>query len=160
MVSVLKTAIVLVLAGLAASSPLAPAVAQHRSRSEQRKADKSPVVLPPPSSAPPRAAPSDTRPYDAQLVRLAGILGTLTYMRNLCGYADADAWRARMEALLQAEGEPAVRKERLAGAFNRGFRDYGMFYRRCTPNAHLVIERFLGESERIAKDVENRYRAS
>ncbi len=109
--------------------------------------------------ATPEPAP-ETKPYDPQLMRLAEILGALTYLRGLCGAKDADAWRQRMQALLDAEGTPAVRKERLAGAYNRGIQDYSLSYRTCTPNAHAVIERFLVEGERIAKEVENRYRAT
>jgi uncharacterized protein (TIGR02301 family) len=117
-------------------------------------------VLPPPQPPATPAPPPETRPYDAQLMRLAEILGGLTYLRDLCGPKDADQWRARMQALLDAEGSSAVRKDRLAGAFNRGLEGYSLSYRACTPNAHIVIERFLSEGERIAKAVENRYRAS
>ena len=133
-----------------------PALAQ-RARAQHAKP---PVVLPPsaPSAAP--APPPETKPYDPQLMRLAEILGALTYLRPLCGQPDAEAWRGRMQALLDAEGNPAVRKDRLAGAYNRGLEGYGLSYRTCTPNAHVVIRRFLSEGERLAKDVGTRYRAS
>jgi len=42
-------------------------------------------------------------------------------------------------------------------AFNRGFRDYELTYRACTPIARDVVARFLDEASRIAKDVANRY---
>ncbi len=93
-------------------------------------------------------------------MRLAEILGALTYLRGLCGDKDADEWRSRMQALLDSEGTPAVRKDRLAGAYNQGLQGYELSYRTCSPNAHLVIERFLTEGGRIAREVENRYRAS
>ncbi len=93
-------------------------------------------------------------------MRLAEILGVLTYLRDLCGSGDADQWRARMQTLLDAEGMPATRKDRLAGAYNHGIQGYSLSYRTCTANAHVIIERFLAEGSRIAKAVENRYRAS
>jgi uncharacterized protein (TIGR02301 family) len=125
-----------------------------------RKVDKPPVTLPAPSARPGPAPPPETKAYDPQLMRLAEILGALSYLRNLCGQNDADVWRGRMEALLDAEGSPAVRKEKLAGAYNRGVEGYRFAYRTCTPNARLVIQRFLDEGQRIAKEVENRYHAT
>ena len=93
-------------------------------------------------------------------MRLAEILGALTYLRGLCGDKDTDQWRSRMQALLDAEGTPPVRKDRLAGAYNQGLQGYELSYRTCTANAHVVIERFLTEGSRLAQDVENRFRAS
>ena len=138
---------------------IAPALAQHAGRSG-RKVDKPPVILPPPSPPATPAPPPESKPYDAKLMRLAEILGALTYLRGLCGDKDTDTWRARMQALLDAEGTPPVRKERLAGAYNQGLQGYEVSYRTCTANAHVVIERFLAEGSRLAQDVENRFRAS
>ncbi len=122
------------------------------------KSAKNPVPLPPPPVAAP--APLETRPYDPQLLRLAEILGALTYLRGVCGAQDVDQWRARMQALLDAEGVPQSRKERLAGAYNHGIEGYSFAYRTCTTNARILIDRFLKEGAGIAKEVENRYRAS
>ncbi len=93
-------------------------------------------------------------------MRLAEILGALTYLRGICGDRDTGDWRARMQALLDAEGVPAIRKDRLAGAYNQGLRDYEFSYHSCTANAHLVIERYVVEGERIARDIQNRFRGS
>ena len=93
-------------------------------------------------------------------MRLAEILGALTYLRGLCGDRETDDWRARMQALLDAEGVPAARKDRLAGAFNQGLQGYEFSYNSCTANARLVIERFLVEGSKIASDIQNRFRAS
>ncbi len=115
-----------------------------------------------PPEAPPvaPAPPPDIKPYDAKLLRLAEIMGALTYMRGLCGDKDADEWRTRMQTLLDAEGTPASRRDRLAGAYNKGLESYSLSYRTCTANAYIVINRYLSEGERIAKEIENRYRAS
>ena len=130
-----------------------------------RKVDKPAVVLPspaPPPATPPATppAPADVRPYDPQLFRLAEILGALTYLGRLCGEKGADDWRQRMQALLDAEGQPALRRDRLAGAYNEGLQGYELSYRSCTVNARAVIARFLAEGSRLAQDVENRFRAS
>jgi uncharacterized protein (TIGR02301 family) len=141
------------LASSMAVAPWGAAWAQHAGKGAK-------PFLPP--EAPPAvpAPPPETKPYDAQLMRLAEIMGALTYMRGLCGEKDAEAWRTRMQKLLDAEGTPASRKDRLAGAYNKGLESYRISYRTCTPNAYIVIKRYLDEGERIAKEIENRYRAS
>ncbi len=99
-------------------------------------------------------------PYEPELLRLSEILGALTYLRDICGNTDAESWRGRMQALLDSEAKTATRKEHLAGAYNRGFHGYEISYRACTPNAQVIIKRFLAEGEKIAHDVANRYGAS
>jgi uncharacterized protein (TIGR02301 family) len=66
-------------------------------------------------------------------------------------------WRNDMRALMEAEAQTEARKERLAGAFNRGFRGYEVLYRSCTPNAVTIIERFLAEGEKLSNDLANRF---
>lgn len=104
-------------------------------------------------SPPPPEAP----PYEAKLLRLGEILGTLSYLRELCGDNDAVEWRRRMSALIDAEGNTKERKEQLAGAFNRGFRGYQFSYHACTTAAQTIIERLLDEGDRITRDVTSRY---
>ena len=96
-------------------------------------------------------------PYEPQLLRLAEIMGALSYLRDLCGAKDGNIWRGRMAALLEAEAQTEARKERLAGAYNRGFRGFETTYRSCTPNAELLISRYLDEGGRITRDVQNRF---
>jgi uncharacterized protein (TIGR02301 family) len=99
-------------------------------------------------------------PYDPEILRLAEILGALTYLDALCASNPPGDWRAKMQALLEAEAKTAARKERLAGSYNRGFRDYERTYHLCTPNAQAIIGRFLAEGGKIAHEVVNRYGAS
>jgi uncharacterized protein (TIGR02301 family) len=99
-------------------------------------------------------------PYEAELLKLAEILGALAYLDELCATDPAGGWRDKMKALLDAEGKTAARKERLAGSYNRGFRDYERSYRVCTPNAQTVIARFTSEGGRIAHEVVGRYGGS
>ena len=130
---------------------LAFALAAGLAQAQQR-----PALARPPEPAPaPRAEPPP--PYEPQLLRLAEIMGALAWLRDLCGQKDGDAWRARMTSLIDAEATTEARKERLAGAWNRGFRGFEATYRACTPNAELVISRYLDEGQRIARDVANRF---
>ncbi len=122
--------------------------------------------LPPSPPLPPVIAPGNIPetgsdgalpPYESQIERLSEMLGTLTYLRSLCGKGDAAEWRKRMVTLLDAEAKGESRRDRLAGAFNRGFHGYQATYRTCTPSADLVITRFLAESDRLARDLTARF---
>jgi len=97
-------------------------------------------------------------PYEPQVLRLAEILGALAWLDDLCG-AKSD-WRARMQQFLEAEAKTPERKERIAGSFNRSFHDYELSYQSCTPNAQIIISRFLTEGGMLARDVVNRFSAS
>jgi uncharacterized protein (TIGR02301 family) len=108
-------------------------------------------------AAPPASPDTAAPPYERQLLRLAEILGALSFLRDICGDNDSAEWRRRMAALIDAEGVTEARKERLAGAYNRGFRSYETIYRACTPNAELAITRYLDEGQKIVRDVSSRY---
>lgn len=71
-------------------------------------------------------------------------------MRDLCGVGDGAAWRDKMANLIAADAATGLRRERLAGSFNRGFQGYRLSYRTCTPAAQLVIGRSLAEGERLS----------
>jgi uncharacterized protein (TIGR02301 family) len=132
-----------------------------RAKAESAKPAKSAAPSPAKPDAP-TAEPTTEEPpppYEPQLLRLSEILGALTYLRDICGESDAASWRGRMQALIDAEAKSTIRKEHLAGAYNRGFRGYEMSYRVCTPNARLIIKRFLAEGEKISHDITNRYNA-
>ena len=132
------------------SSPQAPAQAPRQSASRP--------AAPRPQTQPSQPVPPDQpAPYEPQMLRLAELLGLLSYLRELCGAGDADQWRAQMVALLEEEGANSRRKERLAGAFNQGFQGYEMSYRSCTSNARLVMARAIHEGERLTRDLANRY---
>ena len=97
-------------------------------------------------------------PYEPQILRLAEILGALAYLDDICG--SKDDWRAKMQELLQAEAKSEDRKERLAGTFNRSFHDYEQTYQACTPNAQIVISRFLAEGGKLAREIISKFSAS
>src|SRR5208337_3862265 len=83
-----------------------------------------PPARPPSTQAPaPPPPPERPPPYEPQLLRLAELLGSLAYLRDLCGLGDSAEFRAKMAALLDAESLEQ-RRNLLAGAYNKGFRDY------------------------------------
>ncbi len=113
------------------------------------------TAKPPAASAEPDEPPP--APYEGELLRLSEIMGALAYLRDLCSKRDGTEWHKQMAALLEAEGTTKARRARLAGAYNRGFRGFENTYRTCTENAELVIQRYLDEGRKIARDAASRF---
>jgi len=108
-------------------------------------------------SAPARAEMAPA-PFDADLQRLAEILGALHHLRGICGARDGQRWRNEMQALLDAEAPAgSERRSRLTVSFNRGYRGFQQTYRTCTPAADVVIRRYLEEGSKIAREITGRY---
>ncbi|SCB33723.1 TIGR02301 family protein [Rhizobium miluonense] len=97
-------------------------------------------------------------PYDERLSRLAEILGSIDYLRNLCSPAREDGWRGDMQQLLDTEtkGEPK-RKEKLTAAFNRGYRSFASVYANCTRQALVAEERYRNEGATLATEITARF---
>ncbi|MGO4337407.1 TIGR02301 family protein [Labrys sp. KB_33_2] len=114
---------------------------------------------PPPKPVQPSTVPAAPQiaPYEPQLLRLAELMGALHYLRGLCGFADAGAWRDKMNALAEAQGFDEAAKARFAGAFNRGYRSFSESYRSCNEAAGKVIDLYLEEGSTIIKTLEARY---
>src|SRR3954447_24520493 len=96
-------------------------------------------------------------PFDANLQRLAEIMGALHYLREICGAKEGQKWRNEVQALIDAEAPAGDRRTRMVASFNRGFRVFQQTYRTCTPAAELVIRRYLEEGSKIAREVTARY---
>ena len=132
-------------------------------RPRVRRIEKPKIVAPKPATAPAAAEQAKTgpetppAPYDAQMQRLAEILGGLSYLRDLCGDGDGADWRAKMAKLRDADTPSGSRRAKLTAAFNRGFSGYELTYHSCTPNAKLVISRYLEEAQQVASGVARRY---
>jgi uncharacterized protein (TIGR02301 family) len=111
-----------------------------------------------PAEAPPAPASEPPPPiYEDQLLRLSEVLGSLSFLRPLCGASDGAAWRDEMSALLAAEHPGEDRRRRLIGRFNHGFETLNAVYRSCTSSAELAISRYLTEGQALANDVRSRY---
>lgn len=104
-----------------------------------------PAVEPPPA------------PYEKDLLRLAEIMGSLAFLRRLCTAPDAPEWPRRMQTLLEAEGTTPGRRERIAGAYNRGFGAFGLTYNTCTPSAVEATNRYVKEGDQITRNLVTRY---
>lgn len=102
------------------------------------------------------AARAAESPFEGQLVRLAEIFGSLHYLRNLCG-DDGQAWRERMEALLDAESPDEARRARFVASFNRGYRSFEGTYGTCTASAIEAIRRYIQEGEALTRDTATRF---
>lgn len=96
------------------------------------------------------AAP-DVKPYDDKLMRLSEILGAVHYLRELCGANEGQYWRDRMRDLTDSEGSTALRRAKLARAFNQGYRSYSRTYNTCSPSAQTAITRFLAEGTQLSE---------
>jgi uncharacterized protein (TIGR02301 family) len=108
-------------------------------------------------SVSPAGAAEVVAPYDAGLARLAEILGSLQYLRGICGANEGNKWRTEMQALLDAEAPSGQRRSQFIANFNRGYRAYLQTYRTCTPAADLAIRRYLEEGSKIAREITARY---
>jgi len=105
----------------------------------------------------PAVAAEAAAPFDVGLARLAEILGSLHYLRGICGANEGNKWRTEMQALLDAEAPSGQRRAQFIGHFNRGYRAYLQTYHTCTPAADLAIRRYLEEGSKIAREVTARY---
>ena len=130
------------------SQPQPPAQqrpAQAQPQQPQQQAEPAPAAEPPPA------------PYEKELLRLAEIMGSLALLRPLCTAPDAGEWSRRMQFLLEAEGSTPGRRERLAGAYNKGYQAYALTYRVCTPSAQVASARYIKEGEQLARNITGRY---
>ncbi|MBX9739056.1 MAG: TIGR02301 family protein [Beijerinckiaceae bacterium] len=140
-----------------AQRPGAPRDAKRKPKAPGAGAAAVPAKAVPGEAAPPPVTEGPPPPYEPQLMRLSEIMGSLAFLRALCGASDGDAWRARMEALMEAEVTTEPRRERLAGAYNKGYRGFEVTYRTCTPNAEIMIGRYLQEGGKITREISTRY---
>lgn len=97
-------------------------------------------------------------PYDKQLARLSEILGTVTYLRNLCAEQPEPQWRAAMEKLLTVDaGSEPARKQQLTAAYNRGYRAFGALHTACTDAARKTDSEYRAEGATLIKEMTNRF---
>jgi uncharacterized protein (TIGR02301 family) len=131
------------IAGLA----VAPALGQERKK--KAAAEETKVETP--------AVAEKPAPYDPKLMRLAEILGSVSYLRNLCKGNESE-WRDLMRELLSEEtpNEPE-RTARLTAAFNRGYRSFAATYVKCTPQAIAAEEAYRAEGATLAIEITARF---
>lgn len=136
--------------------PSAPSPQPRQQQRRQQPANPQPAQPANPQAAAPQVEPPPA-PYERELLRLAEIMGSLAFLRSLCTSPDAAEWPRRMQALLDAEGTTPGRRERIAGAYNRGFGAFGLTYRVCTPSAVEATNRYVKEGDQITRNLTTRY---
>lgn len=96
-------------------------------------------------------------PYDQRLLRLAEVLGSLHYLRDLCGAGEGTVWRDRMNEIIKAEKPDAGRKGRMVTRFNHGYNSYRAIYRECTLSALAASSRYVEEGAQLANQITSRF---
>ena len=148
----ISTALVLLVASAAPA-----AFAQDDAPAAGAAPKEKPAAAAPADQPPPQATEPPAPIYDEKLLRLSEILGSLSFLRDLCGASDGPTWRDEMTALLGAEKPAPHRRARLIARFNHGFETFNAVYRTCTPSAELSIAHYLSEGAALASDVRGRY---
>jgi uncharacterized protein (TIGR02301 family) len=133
-------------------APANPAKPQPQSQPKAVAPGQSPRQ--PQSAAP---IPQTPVPYDRDLQRLSEILGSLHFLRGICGSNEGQKWRNEAQALIDAEAPTGERHEQMIASFNRGYRAFQQSYRTCTPAADFAIRRYLEEGAKIAREITARY---
>ena len=105
----------------------------------------------------PARAQTPPAPFDGDLQRLAEIMGSLHYLRAICGAKEGQKWRNEMQALIDAETPSGDRRARMIAGFNRGYNGFQQTYRTCTPAATVAIRRYIEEGSKISRDLTARY---
>ena len=109
------------------------------------------------AQAPVLSGPVLVAPYDKKLMRLAEVLGSIHYLRELCKANEGPLWRTKMTALIEAERPQPIRKAQLIARFNRGYGSFNRTYRTCTSSALLAIERYMKEGVLLTSQINARY---
>jgi uncharacterized protein (TIGR02301 family) len=102
--------------------------------------------------------PNEPVSYDPELARLATILGSLHYLRNLCG-ENGNQWRDEMEAIILSDKMESLRKKRAIAAFNDGYQAFSASYTQCNPRAIEAIGKFQTEGASLTATILTRYKS-
>jgi len=96
-------------------------------------------------------------PYDDKLLRLSEVLGSIHYLRALCGAKEGSKWRDVMLKLIVTEEPGPKRKARLIARFNRGYRAFDGTYGACTDSALVAARRYVAEGANLSAQITGRY---
>jgi uncharacterized protein (TIGR02301 family) len=91
-------------------------------------------------------------PYEPRLLRLGEILGSLHYLRNLCGETGSQ-WRDQMLTLIETEKATGERRAKLIASFNRGYRSFAQTHLTCTSSSTEAIARYMKEGEDLSREI-------
>jgi uncharacterized protein (TIGR02301 family) len=114
-----------------------------------------------PAPEAPAEAQGPVRPsgaaYMAPMGRLAGILGSVHFLRTLCGDENASVWREKMNELIEAQKPNEADRRILIAQFNGGYRAFESTYRQCTPAAEVATRRYLEEGATLSREISARF---
>lgn len=109
------------------------------------------------ASATPLLAADAAPPYQADVLRLSEVLGAAAYLDGLCGGPTTADWRAKMAALLDAQGLDGPARRPYVEAFNRGQRTFSIAHRTCTASARGVLQRYFAEGAQLSDRLDQRF---
>ena len=95
-------------------------------------------------------------PYEARLMRLSEIVGSVHYLRTLCLKTD-EGWRDQMQALINLEATDPERRARFVAAFNKGYRSFASVHRKCNSVAIEAEELYRQQGLELASEIIARY---
>ncbi|MEM6462930.1 MAG: TIGR02301 family protein [Pseudomonadota bacterium] len=95
-------------------------------------------------------------PYEARLLRLSEIVGSVHFLRTLCLKTD-EGWRAKMEDLINLEAADPDRRARFVAAFNKGYRSFASVHRKCNSVAIEAEELYRQQGLELASEIIARY---
>lgn len=105
---------------------------------------------------PPDANLAKEPPYEEKLARLAEVIGSVHYLRTLCGDSSM-TWRTAMEDLIAAENPAPDRKAKLVARFNHGYRAFDGVHKQCSQSAGVALARYMDEGEKLSAEIASRY---
>jgi uncharacterized protein (TIGR02301 family) len=89
-----------------------------------------------------------------QTVDLAYVLGEAHALAVICGATGDLRWRARMNRLLELEGQDVATRGRLADSFNAGVLTRQSEFRACSPAARQARRATAGKGAALARSLE------
>ncbi|MCY6381444.1 TIGR02301 family protein [Hoeflea prorocentri] len=104
----------------------------------------------------PATAQTVQPPYEARLIRLSEIVGSVHYLRTLCLKTD-EGWRTKMQALIDLEATDPERRARFVAAFNKGYRSFASVHRKCNTVAIEAEELYRKQGLELASEIIARY---
>ncbi len=88
--------------------------------------------------------------YWADVLRVAEILGSVHYMRDLCDGSEGQVWREKMRELLKATEPDEQTRELLVGHFNSAYHKARIAHGRCSGKTVTEINRLLDEGAKLS----------
>ena len=137
---------------------LAPLAFAQEPAGSAAKTDPNAETAGPPVPVPAGPKPDESVSYDPELARLATILGSLHYLRNLCGET-GNQWREEMETIMLSDKMESLRKKRAIAAFNDGYQAFSASYTQCNPRAIEAIGKFQAEGTSLTATILTRYKS-